>query len=291
MERLYYFAHESPTPGLEDVLDRVYRAGLTDVSVAENLASENSIPPTAEPEVVGREVTVLLLASEHHRANILDPRFTHTGIGCVASDEGTLLCTQLFSKRTIEFKSLKLKAETDDTLRILLTLRTDDVVGVWLDEVHTYVFEPEGGVVAADLFFRANDGPRRVVFARRGVEEYGVMRGFFMGQVDPGKPINISAGITDIEVISEERKTEQYTYYVLEVEGEILTDAESVKLADGNVRYAAALKNKKFKAEYSIPAGTGLHEIFFLVGDETTHALKVDTARRLAEAFRRDLVE
>jgi hypothetical protein len=27
MKRLYYFAHESPTPGLGDVLDRVYSAG------------------------------------------------------------------------------------------------------------------------------------------------------------------------------------------------------------------------------------------------------------------------
>jgi hypothetical protein len=115
------------------------------------------------------------------------------------------------------------------------------------------------------------------------------MKGFFMGKVDPKKPINISAGITDVEVISEEQTTGENPYYVLEAEGELLTDADSVKLADGNVRSSADLKGKKFKAEYVMPAGTGLHEIYFLVGEETAHAVKVDTDRPVAEAFGLDL--
>lgn len=289
MERLYYFAHESPTLAFADLLDRVYLAGLTDISVAENLASENSIPPSADPEVVGREVTELLMASEHHRANILDRRFTHSGIGCVASDEGTLLCTQLFSKRMIEFKSLKIKEEKVDTLKVSLVLKTDDDVGVWLDEINMYLFEPENGAVSVDLSLRVSDGPRKIVLARRGADEYGAMKGFFMGKVDPKKPINISAGITDVEVVSEEQATAEYSYYVLEAEGRLLTDAESIKLADGNVRYAADLKGKKFKAEYAMPEGTGLHEIYFLVGEETAHAIKVDTDRPAAEAFGLDV--
>jgi len=289
MERLFYFAHESPTAAFADLLDRVYLAGLTDMSVAENLASENSVPPSADPEVVGREVTALLMASEHHRANILDRRFTHSGIGCAASDEGTLLCTQLFSKRMIEFKSLKIREETVDTFKVSLALKTNDVVGVWLDEINTYVFEPEDGIVAVDLSFRVSDGARKVVLARRGVDEYGAMKGFFMGKVDPKKPINISAGITEVEVISEEQATAEYSYYVLEAEGQVLADADSVKLADGNVRCAANLKGKKFKAAYPMPAGTGLHEIYFLVGEETAHAIKVDTDRPITEAFGLDI--
>jgi uncharacterized protein YkwD len=289
MERLFYFAHESPTAAFEDVLDRVYLAGLTDISVAENLASENSVPPSADPEVVGREVTALLMASEDHRANILDRRFTHSGIGCVASDEGTLLCTQLFSKRMIEFKSLEINEQRDDTLKVSLVLKTDDVVGVWLDEINTYVFEPEDGIVTVDLSFRASEGARKVVLARRGVDEYGAMKGFFMGKVDPKKPINISSGITEVEVISEEQGTAEYSYYVLEAEGRLLTDADSVKLADDNVRYTTDLKGNKFKAVYTIPAGTGLHEIYFLVGEETAHAIKVDTDRPAAEAFGLDV--
>jgi hypothetical protein len=285
MKRLYYFAHESPTPGLGDVLDRVYSAGLTDMSVAENLASENSVPPSADPERVGRKLTELLLASEYHRENILDRRFTHSGIGCVASDEGTLFCTQVFSKRVINFNKIRLNEETDEILKIKLTFETDDVVGVWLDEVNTYVFEPENGAVAVDLWLREKDGSRRVVFARRPMGAYGAMKGFFMGTFDPEDPFDFRAGITDVDVISEERSREEASIYVLEVEGEILTDAETLKIADGKGQYGVGLKGKKFKTKYPLLAGSGLHEIYFVAGDETAHGLRIDTDRPLAEAF------
>lgn len=286
MTRLYYFAHDSPTPGLKNVLGRVYSAGLTDISVAENLASENSVPPSADAEEVGRKLTKLLLASEYHRENILDRRFTHSGIGCVASEEGTLFCTQVFSKRSIKFKKIKLKKETADILKVTLTLKTDDLVGVWLDEVNTRIFEPENGSVAVDLWFRVADGPHKVVFASRPADEFGTMKGFFMGKFDPAKPFDFSAGITDVDVTSENREHGESTIYVLETEGELLTNAEGLKIADGNVQNIIKLKGKKFKTKYPILAGSGLHEIYFVTGNETAHGLKVDADRPLAEAFR-----
>lgn len=285
MKRLYYFAHESPTAGLEDVLDRVYSAGLTDMSVAENLASENSMPPSADPERVGRKLTELLLASKYHRENILDRRFTHSGIGCVASDEGTLFCTQVFSKRAIDFNEIKLKEESDEILKIKVTFRTDDVVGVWLDEVNTYVFEPENGEVVVNLWLRARDGSRRIVFARRPVGAYGAMKGFFMGTFDPKDPLDFRAGITDVDVISEERSWETASIYVLEVEGEISTDAETLKIADGEGQHGVEVKRKRFKTKYPLLVGSGLHEIYFVAGDETAHRLKVDADLPLARAF------
>jgi len=285
MRRLYYFAHESPTPGLKDALDRVYGAGLTDISVAENLASENSVPPSADADEVGRKLTELLLASEYHRENILDRRFTHSGIGCVVSDEGTLFCTQVFSKRSIVFKKIKLKRETAGVLRVTLTLETDDIIGVWLDEVDTHIFEPENGLVVVDLWFRTADGPRKVVVARRPANEYGAMKGFFMAEFDPEKPFDFSAGITDLDVVSEEQTRDESSVYVLEVEGEILTGAGNLKIADGNSQYDVKIKGKKFKAKYPILAGSGLREIYFVTGGETAHGLKVDADRPLAEAF------
>jgi hypothetical protein len=286
MKDLFYFAHESPTPGLKTVLDRVYAAGLTDISVAENLASENSVPPSADAHAIGRKLTELLLASEYHRENILDPRFTHSGIGCVASEEGTLFCTQVFSKRSIKFKKIKLKPETTDVLKVTLTLRTDDMVGVWLDEVNTRIAEPENGSVVVDLWFIVDDGPRKVVFARRPKGDYGTMKGFFMGKFDPADPIDFGAGITEVEVTSEKQERRESGIYVLEAEGELLTDANSLKVADGNVQDGIKLKGKKFKAEYPLLAGSGLHEIYFVIGNEAAHGLKVDADRPLAEAFR-----
>jgi hypothetical protein len=285
MKNLYYFAHDSPTPGLTTVLDRIYAAGLTDISVAENLASENSVPPSADAEEIGRKLTELLLASKYHRENILDRRFTHSGIGCVASEEGTLFCTQVFSKRSIKFKNIRLKRETADVLKVRLTLRTDDVVGVWLDEVNTRISEPEAGSVVVDLWFRIDDGPHKVVFARRPVDEYGTMKGFFMGKFDPAEPFDFGAGITDVDVVSEGQEREETVVYVLEAEGELLADAESLKIADGTVQNGIELKGRKFKAKYPVLAGSGLHEIYFVIGNEAAHGLKVDADRPLAEAF------
>lgn len=291
MNRLYYFAHDSPTAGLRSVSERVYSAGLTDISVAENLASENSVPASADAAAVGRKLTELLLASPYHRENIMDRRFTHSGIGCVASEEGTLFCTQVFSKRVIDFKNVKLKREVKDTLKVTLTLRSDDVVGVWLDEVNTYIFEPEEGLVVVNLLFREVDGSRKVVFARRPVNEYGAMKGFFLGNFDPEKPINFSAGITDVDVISEEQSREESAFYILEAEGELLTNAERLKVADGNVQCVVKLKRKKFKVKYPILVGSGLHEIYFVSGDETAHGLKVDADRPVTEAFCQNVPE
>ncbi len=285
MNRLYYFAHESPTPGLKDVLDRVYNAGLTDISVAENLASENSVPASADAEAIGRKLTELLLASRDHRENILDRRFTHSGIGCTASEEGTLFCTQVFSKRAIDFKSIQLKKEVENTLKVTLAIRSDDLIGVWLDEVNTYIFEPADGLVVVNLFFREGDGPRKVVFARRPVDKYGTMKGFFMGNFDPKKPFNFTAGITDVDVVSEEQSREESTFYVLEGEGELLIPVERLKVADGDAQYVIKLKSKKFKVRYPILAGSGLHEIYFVTDDETAQGLKVNADRLVTEAF------
>jgi hypothetical protein len=286
MTRLYYFSHESPTPGLQHVLDRVYSSGLTDIVVAENLASENSVPVTADAASIADEFTRLFLASEAHRENMLDPRYTHAGVGCVASEEGTLFCTQVFSRRSLRLKSLRLREETREVLNVALTLKTDDVVGVWVDETDTLIFEPNDGKVSVKLWFRTDEGARKVVFARRGAEEYGAMKGFFMGKFDPRDPFSFGAGITEVEVLAETASTEAETLYVLEAEGELLAKAESFKLADGDTRLGVKTRGKKFKITYPILTGTGVHEIYFVVDSIANHGLKVDTEAPLAEAFR-----
>jgi uncharacterized protein YkwD len=285
MTRLYYFSHDSPTPGLKDVVDRVYSAGLSDISVAENLASENNVPPSEDPGEIGRELTELLLASEYHRDNIMDRRFTHTGIGCAVSEEGTLFCTQVFSKRTIKLKSARLEDDEAAARRVELTLATDDVVGVWLDETDTYIFEPEAGRVVVRLVFRKDDGERRVVLARRGVDEYGAMEGFFLGTFDPDDPINFGAGITEVDVLDEKHITNKSEFYVLEVEGEVLNGSGRLIFADGNGRFEVKLNGGGFKAKYPILAGSGIHEVYFVTGDETSHSLRVNSDLPIEEAF------
>jgi len=78
-----YFSHTSPTYGSFAAM--VYNAGIGFRSVGENLAQARN----------ATHAHALLMASEGHRNNILNPNFTHTGIGIVQGPYGVYV-TQLF---------------------------------------------------------------------------------------------------------------------------------------------------------------------------------------------------
>jgi uncharacterized protein YkwD len=76
MDANHYFGHVSPTTG--DVGDRLRRAKVRWSGFGENLAAG----------VSAEEMHRGLMGSPGHRANILEPRFTHVGIGVVVSGTG-----------------------------------------------------------------------------------------------------------------------------------------------------------------------------------------------------------
>ncbi|KAB3537322.1 hypothetical protein F8154_03255 [Alkaliphilus pronyensis] len=78
-----YFSHTSPTYG--SFYQMVYDAGISFTQVGENLAKARDV----------KKAHVLLMASTGHRANILNPNFTHIGLGIVKDKYGVVV-TQLF---------------------------------------------------------------------------------------------------------------------------------------------------------------------------------------------------
>lgn len=78
-----YFSHTSPTYG--SFASMVYNHGIGFRSVGENLAQARNVT----------HAHALLMASEGHRNNILNPNFTHIGIGVVQGPYGVYV-TQLF---------------------------------------------------------------------------------------------------------------------------------------------------------------------------------------------------
>lgn len=78
-----YFSHTSPTYGSFAAM--VYNHGIAFRSVGENLAQARNTT----------HAHALLMASEGHRNNILNPNFTHIGIGIVQGPYGVYV-TQLF---------------------------------------------------------------------------------------------------------------------------------------------------------------------------------------------------
>lgn len=78
-----YFSHTSPTYG--SFAKMVYDAGIRFYSVGENLAKARD----------AKHAFTLFMASSGHKANILNPNFTHIGLGVVQDKYGVVV-TQLF---------------------------------------------------------------------------------------------------------------------------------------------------------------------------------------------------
>jgi uncharacterized YkwD family protein len=79
-----YFSHTSPTYG--SPFDMMSKAGITYRTAGENLAGSFSVPSAHEA----------LMRSDGHRRNILNPAFTHIGIGIVRGGKYGLMITQMF---------------------------------------------------------------------------------------------------------------------------------------------------------------------------------------------------
>lgn len=81
-----YFSHDSPTG--ETLANRLKNAQVTYTAAAENIA----MAPTVELAHIG------LMNSPKHKANILDPSFTHIGIGVIDAGQYGLMVTQNFTR-------------------------------------------------------------------------------------------------------------------------------------------------------------------------------------------------
>jgi uncharacterized protein YkwD len=89
MAQNQFVGHQSPRTGGPD--DRVRASGVRILLIGENVAQATS------PEVAHR----MLMDSPGHRQNILDPRFTHVGIGTVVRPDHrppSISVTELFSR-------------------------------------------------------------------------------------------------------------------------------------------------------------------------------------------------
>jgi len=89
MDAGHFFGHQSPTTGR--IEDRVRRAGVSVVKLGENISQGDSV----------EAAHAALMGSPSHRANMLEPTFTHVGIGVVirSVERPALLATLVFARR------------------------------------------------------------------------------------------------------------------------------------------------------------------------------------------------
>lgn len=92
MAKLSYFSHNSPTEGRETPHQRIMSTGSNARRTGENIATFTGHP---EASIASKSV-IGWMNSPPHRKNLLDPSFTHMGIG-VARTGLTFYVTQNFS--------------------------------------------------------------------------------------------------------------------------------------------------------------------------------------------------
>lgn len=80
-----FFSHTSAVDG-SSPFDRIKRAGITYKYAGENLAYNSSVSAAH----------TALMNSDGHRRNILNPNFTHIGIGIVKKGTSQIMVTQAF---------------------------------------------------------------------------------------------------------------------------------------------------------------------------------------------------
>lgn len=85
MAKRFFFGHISPYSG--DLFKRLERRNLAPIRFAENVARSRSL----------LRIHRNLMSSPSHRLNILDPRFTHLGVG-VAKDDEQWIATEIFAR-------------------------------------------------------------------------------------------------------------------------------------------------------------------------------------------------
>jgi uncharacterized protein YkwD len=88
MLRRNFFDHQDPRG--RKPADRVTSAGVSWTRVTENLAMNSGQDDPVASAVEG------WMDSPGHRANVLDPAVTHTGVGIAEDGEGGYTFTQLF---------------------------------------------------------------------------------------------------------------------------------------------------------------------------------------------------
>jgi uncharacterized protein YkwD len=166
MMALRYFSHTSPHSALAQPIDRIYRSGLSDCEVGENIAVHGL---DGTPREMAGKFMDLWMNSPGHRANILSDSFNRIGVGIVTRRDTVLqdtvvagvrrrvwiytiehYGTQNFSRRSLEFDFLTLVRK--DTLWLMLDLEIGLDRPVLLQTEHySCLLKPDGPTIRTSV--------------------------------------------------------------------------------------------------------------------------------------------
>lgn len=116
MTRLGYLSHVSPVPEHASLAQRVAKAGSPLTTLGENLARLFRSDGVAEATIRG------WLDSPGHRANLLQPDFTHVGFGLARGPGGMVTVVQVLGRRPARLAYADVQAELRERLELELVV-------------------------------------------------------------------------------------------------------------------------------------------------------------------------
>lgn len=302
MQKLNYFSHTSPVTEVRNPSDRVYRTGVSDFIVGENIAVHSL---DAGPEAVAAQLMEQWMNSPGHRANILRPEFTHLGIGVISSKDSTVkdtivkgahgrlviytirhYGTQVFTSRTIEFSQLKLTRSESEFLIFDLQFEYDRGTIASFNN-HTRYFQPNGKITLMHIEYPIQ--PVISVFLAHIQNDYTKeYTGFFQDELNYENLLKTRDNLSRIlfPIINKDIRTEKKKVYFLEGEA-ILADPDSnaqcLLHIDNDRYYELEAVHGKIQFRIPIEADGKVKKISFAAGSSrdkpVRNHLAIDTSK------------
>lgn len=285
MLELRYFSHYSPTKGLTNPEDRVYRTGISDAVVGENIAVHSV---DGNSEEVARQLMIQWMNSPAHKANILKPEFTHLGVGIASLKDSTRrdtvihgakghvmvytirhYGTQVFSQRHIRFDELKIVSRTERFVVVDLLFQFDRTILASIGNFNRF-FKPDGAQTRIHLEFPADSANHLTLAAVQNdrTSEYAV---FFENTVNPSNFLTTFAELekSSITVLDKDIRMESKTGFFLVAKGQwIRHETTSLSLYQDADRYyeLGAVDNR---ISFNLHLDTEARKVAFAIGPGT----------------------
>ncbi len=280
-----YFEHESPQAAWHMPWQRSYCAGYWGYQVGENLLEVSLSPDDMNyPETLASKCMTMWMGSPSHCANILEAKWTLTGIG-VTRTGNTLYCTQLFAAPAVTLEGATIAEAESDLLRLHIdgTVSTG-LVMLWVNGQCLQTIYPRHGEFTTTISYPRNSGSYAIALNARGQDVWTATLDTDRSSKEALQDITIlrTNVVNETAVTSVPFAGMRVTGTVLSPAGQpidILRDGEIIATLTPDAHRRAAF-------DLLLPHRAKLYTLSFMTDQIPEDLLYIDTSKPLAEAFR-----
>lgn len=299
MGELNYFSHTSPIAKNHEVRDRVRNAGLTEMSMAENIFTIHGY----NTNVLPTKIVEGWMLSPGHRRNILNRDFTHTGVGVTATADGIYYATQVFVHRDVELHKIEVyETEVREyILTICLKTEKQNEIGIFLDNQHYSTKEVHSiGFFIVKMVFKKYSGIHTIDIGIRSSGSEEDFLDLVTMKIDtykkPSESIISREDHAKLKIIYAEIEEKCQIKYELELAGNILSSGNELMIFTSGKNHKVVPNRKGyFQIKLQFNKSSGIREVSFGIrrkGSEDdysiTNSTVLDTDKPIEKSFIRN---